>query len=213
MTPQELVDYVIVKTDLNVIAITDHDTIAGAIAAGEYLNFLGDPRKSEIIVGSEITAQDGHVIGLFLNDNVPSNMTALDTINAIHKQGGLAIAVHPYSFIFRSYGMHGVGNKTITLAFDGVETRNAIPTELFTNHLAFLINFMNRNYPTFAGSDAHYLIMVGRTYTAFYGNSADDLHKAIIEGQVSARGQDRWSDSSYANLCSTTAACCASKIE
>lgn len=189
MTPEELVDYVLTETDLNVIAITDHDTIAGAIAARNYLTRTSNCRNLDIIVGSEITTREGHVIGLFLNDDIPSEKSALDTIIAIHKQEGLAIAAHPYSFLLRSLGMHGVGNKIITLPFDAVETRNAAPTELITNYITSIINSVNQNCPTIAGSDAHHLITVGKTYTVFNGHSAGDLRESIKIREVFSHGR------------------------
>ena len=100
MTPEATVEYVAVETQLSVIAITDHDTIAGAVAARRYWHrHQRDFGHLDIIIGSEITSQDGDIVGLFLNDDVPAGMHAAETVQAIHAQGGLAIAVHPYSFL------------------------------------------------------------------------------------------------------------------
>ena len=102
MTPEAVVEYAAAETELRVIAITDHDTIAGAVAARRYWHcYQREFGHLDIIIGSEITSRDGDIVGLYLCDDVPPAMSAADTVQAIHAQGGLAIAVHPYSFYSR----------------------------------------------------------------------------------------------------------------
>ncbi|HTX43094.1 MAG TPA: PHP domain-containing protein [Methanocella sp.] len=78
------------KRGLDGIAITDHDTIRGGFAAQKLR-----PRGLDIICGAEIKTDRGDVIGLFLTEEIRSFDHA-EVIDAIHKQGGLAIVPHPF---------------------------------------------------------------------------------------------------------------------
>ena len=61
---EEILEYVEHKTDLDVIAITDHDTIDGALLAQELMK--RKKYRFEVIIGEEISTKRGHIIGLFL---------------------------------------------------------------------------------------------------------------------------------------------------
>jgi predicted metal-dependent phosphoesterase TrpH len=90
----DLLHFVVERTDLRVIAVTDHDTIEGARRAHQAVQACGAP--IEVIVGEEVSSRDGHILGLWLTERVPPGMTARDTVAAIQAQGGLAIAAHPF---------------------------------------------------------------------------------------------------------------------
>ena len=61
---EEILEYVQNKTDLDVIAITDHDTIEGAVLAKKIAS--EKKYRFEVIIGEEVSAQEGHIVGLFL---------------------------------------------------------------------------------------------------------------------------------------------------
>ena len=58
-SPTQLVDHVIRHTDLDVIAVTDHDTIEGALRAADR---AGSRRRLQVIVGEEVSSRDGHIL-------------------------------------------------------------------------------------------------------------------------------------------------------
>lgn len=189
MTPEAVVEYVATETDLRVIAITDHDTIEGAVAARRYQRrHQRESGHLEIIIGAEITSREGDIVGLFLTDDVPAGMSAAETVEAIHAQGGLAIAVHPFSFLVPMM-VKGVRGRIHSLPFDGVETRNGAPTEFPSNYLAQWINRRRGALPEVGGSDAHYLPTIGQTFTLFPGHTAADFRCALETGRVQAGGQ------------------------
>ncbi len=189
MTPEAVVEYVATQTDLRVIAISDHDTIEGAMVARRYQQrYPEDFGHVEIIIASEITSRDGDILGLYLNRDVPAGMSAAETVDAIHAQGGLAIAVHPFSFMFPML-YKGVKGRIHSLPFDGVETRNAAPTEFPSNYLTQWVNRRRGALPEVGGSDAHYLPTVGKTFTLFPGDTAADFRHALEAGEVQAGGQ------------------------
>jgi hypothetical protein len=79
---------------LGAIAITDHNEISGALAAREVAEEMGGIK---VIVAEEVkTAEQGEVIGLFLERKIPRGMTMAETIAEIRRQGGLVYVPHPF---------------------------------------------------------------------------------------------------------------------
>ncbi|HTY91920.1 MAG TPA: PHP domain-containing protein [Methanocella sp.] len=78
------------KRGLDGIAITDHDTIRGGLEAQKL-----KPEGLDVIVGAEIKTDRGDVIGLFLNEEITAR-EHMEVIDAIHRQGGVAIVPHPF---------------------------------------------------------------------------------------------------------------------
>jgi len=189
--PVELLNYVQEKTDLDVIALTDHDSIDNALKVKQAWQGMG--YRFDLIVGEEINSIEGHIVGLFLNKTIASNLPVEETIRQIHEQGGLAIAAHPFqSMSIRRPGvvlMDGIGLKTL-LKFgkqlDGIEVVNATPTLKDENLRASLINKTVLLKAEIGSSDAHIPQAIGRAYTAFKGRTAQDLRKAILLCQTQA---------------------------
>lgn len=192
MSPEALVEYTVFHTDLNVIAVTDHDTICGALVAQAYARRFQDTfRPFEVVVGTEVTSANGDILALFVSQDIPSNRSALETVDRIHDQGGLAIAAHPFShapLLLHMKGMKGVQRLIETVPFDGVEVRNGTPTELISNYLTAWNNRRGHRCSETGGSDTHYLPTVGSTFTRFRGTTADDLRLALKAGQTEAGG-------------------------
>src|SRR5689334_8400182 len=92
-SPGAVVDHVASLGDLDVIAITDHDTIEGALQAADLA--ADRPDAPHVIVGEEVSSRHGHILGLFLERRVEPGLSAAATVSAIHDQGGIAIAAHP----------------------------------------------------------------------------------------------------------------------
>jgi predicted metal-dependent phosphoesterase TrpH len=79
---------------IDVVAITDHNTIAGALELREQVRF-------PVIVGQEIDTADGELIGLFLSAPVPAGLPARETAERIRAQGGLVYLQHPFYRLVR----------------------------------------------------------------------------------------------------------------
>ncbi|MDT7561328.1 MAG: hypothetical protein QOI68_5810, partial [Pseudonocardiales bacterium] len=76
---------------LGAIAVTDHNEVSGALEARERANGI------KVIVGEEVkTADQGEVIGLFIEEKIPRGLTLQETIEAIRAQGGLVYVPHPF---------------------------------------------------------------------------------------------------------------------
>ena len=182
-SPVEVVDHVTLETDLDVIAITDHDTIEGALRAVEHSARTGGVK---VIVGEEVSSRQGHIIGLFLERRVRPDLSAAATIDEIHRQGGLAIAAHPFwrtermAERFRG-SVHGVGWLAAELDFDAIEVENSTPGLGLANVLARRLADGSGSACT-GSSDAHILDAIGKSATAFNGRSTRALRSAIETG-------------------------------
>jgi predicted metal-dependent phosphoesterase TrpH len=183
-SPRDLVDHAHV-TKLDVIAVTDHDTIEGALRACDHATGRS---KLHVIVGEEVSSRDGHIVGLFLERRIRPGMSAAATVHAIHDQGGIAVAVHPFwrtQRRARGGAVHGVGWLAAELPFDAIEVENATPGFYFFNQLARRLN-LGLGRSELGGSDAHILDAVGRAYTEFPGRTPKALRAAIEEGKTVA---------------------------
>ena len=187
----EILEYVQDKTDLDVIAITDHDTIEGAVYAKE-VHRRGDYRF-DLIVGEEVSSIEGHIIGLFLHHPIKPGLSAAETIDKIKEQGGLSIAVHPFYHTkllnTKMVVMNGIGVKCIFQNhhhLDAIEIVNATPTLADENLGAAIMNRAMLYRAETGSSDAHILEAIGRAYTAFEGKTSEDLLKTIKERQSQA---------------------------
>ncbi len=190
-SPSELVTHVIARTDLRVIAVTDHDTLEGALRAADRAAKTGG---IEVVIGEEVSSRDGHILGLFLERRVRPGMSAAATLHAIHDQGGLAIAPHPFWRTLRreSNGgvVHGVGWLAAELEFDAIEVENATPGFYVFNRMAQRLN-LGLGAAETGSSDAHILDAVGRAYTEFRGCTAADLRRSL-EARDTAAGRSRY---------------------
>jgi predicted metal-dependent phosphoesterase TrpH len=190
-SPGAIVDHVATLGGLDVIAITDHDTIEGALRAAEIA--ARRPDAPHVIVGEEVSSRHGHILGLFLERRIPPGMSAAATVSAIHDQGGLAVAAHPFwrtERQVRGRRTHGVGWWAAELDFDGIEVENATPGFYVFNQLAHRL-CEGAGLAELGNSDAHIVDAIGRAYTTFPGRSPQALRTAIEQGRTRAH-RDRY---------------------
>jgi predicted metal-dependent phosphoesterase TrpH/glycosyltransferase involved in cell wall biosynthesis len=149
------------RVGLGAIAVTDHNEISGALEARELANGI------KVIVAEEVkTADQGEVIGLFIEEKIPRGMTLQETIAEIRRQGGLVYVPHPFD------RMHAVPDYEHLL--DVVEEIDAI--EVFNPRVAFTA--FNDEAARFA---AKYRIVAG---------AGSDSHVAQGLGSVKIKMRD-----------------------
>lgn len=191
----DVLKYVEEKTDLNVIAITDHDTIDGAIEAQRIIK--EEKYRFEVIIGEEVSTIEGHVIGLFLKKAIPAGLSAKEAIKKIKDQNGLVIMPHPLRHIRFNTGeknIDGVGFMVLLREknnIDGIEIINATPTFHGDNLKAMFFNDTLLFKAGVGNSDAHIKKAIGMGYTVFEGKTAKDLRAAIENCQTKAFDK-RW---------------------
>ena len=186
-TVPELLDYVERRTDLDVIAVTEHDTLRAGEEARE-LHARGRYRFS-VICGEEVTTLDGHLLALGIEAPVPSFRRIEETLAVIHRQGGIAIAPHPLSFLTRSITRKGFERIAATrddaVRLDAIEEYNMSPAGRVTSAKARRLNHDQLHLAAVGCSDAHFLQSVGCAYTVFDGTTPDELLAAIAAKRTS----------------------------
>ncbi len=144
----------VAEAGIECIAITDHDTIAGA-------QRFQNETDAKVVVGEEVSTRDGHLIGLFLQQRIRPGMSARDTALAIREQDGLVLLPHPFVRAF-SCGL-GETAETIVDLIDAVEINNAQNflrrpdrrAERFADHYGFV---------RYVGADSHMAFSIAPCY-------------------------------------------------
>ena len=176
-------------TTLDVIAITDHDTIEGALRARE-LAERGNYRF-EVIVGEEISTREGHMLALFLHDRVAPGQSIERSIEQVHSQGGLAVVAHPFNRVFRHSVQRSVMNRLLRqpdLHPDGVETLNGSFAGIGSSRIAMTAVRTSYHWAETGGSDAHTPTAVGCARTLFPGRTAAELRETLLARDTSPIG-------------------------
>ena len=194
---KQLLDYVAKCKHLDVIAITDHDVLESSLWAYEQRSKYA----FDIIPGVEVTAQNGHVLGLWVTKPIPMHMSVVETVVAIHEQGGVAILAHPGELLMNGgQVLRYLRNPAVLLDWnlDAVEVFNAGAMTPGNNVLARRI-MRGLDIPLVGNSDAHTLSAIGRGLTRFKGRSAADFRSALAQYQTAAEGT-RWQITDYLKL-------------
>lgn len=193
---EEILDYVQNKTDIDYIAISDHDTIEGAILAKKLISSRN--YRFQVIIGEEISTKEGHLLGLFLNKKISPGLSFKETIFEIKKQGGVVVAPHPFyqsSFYKDGNLIGGIGLKNVYKErnnIDAVETNNGNLIMFFSeNRKAAQLNQNIVQLPSVGGSDAHVLSSIGKSYTIVFGQTLNDIKNSLTLGQTIA-ANDKW---------------------
>ncbi|HET7676974.1 MAG TPA: PHP domain-containing protein [Candidatus Limnocylindrales bacterium] len=164
------------------LAVTDHERIDGALRARD-----AAPDGLTVIIGEEVRSAEGDLIGLYLERSVPPGLSALETVAAIHEQGGLAGIPHPFDR-FRASGLARLGGdaaRRLAAALDYVEIHNARVPYPGANQRA--ADFAQRaGLPGVAVSDAHSLLEVGLAYVSLDAPVGDaaELRAALPGAQL-----------------------------
>jgi predicted metal-dependent phosphoesterase TrpH len=185
-----ILDHVEHATQLDLIAITDHERIDGALRARE-LHEAGD-FHFELVVGEEITTRRGHVLALFVTERIPALRPLDETLERIHDQGGIAIAAHPLAPLTPSLGARSLlqrhADPRPERRLDAIELVNPSAAGRSRAAARRSLNTGTLHLPEVGNSDAHVLEGVATAWTWFPGTSAAAYRAAIAAGTVEAAG-------------------------
>ncbi len=171
---------------LDVVAITDHDEISGAVRAREFARHHPE-LGVDVVVGEEISTLNGHLLGLYLTERVPPGLSVQDTIRLVHAQGGLAVAAHPFHPLRgTARGHRSIARLIPDLPLDAIEVVNnaGVFSRLYDAWAA--LRNVEWMLPVTAGSDAHDVWYLGSAATGFAGRDARALRRALEAGQTRA---------------------------
>jgi predicted metal-dependent phosphoesterase TrpH len=145
------------------LAITDHDTIEGALRARD-----AAPAGLTVIVGEEVKTADGDLIALFLERAVAPHRPAAETIAEVRAQGGLVGIPHPFDknrgSMLKDPRLEAIGREV-----DWVEAHNARVIGRSGNERAAAFA-AEMGLPGIAVSDAHSALEVGVAYNVVDGD-------------------------------------------
>lgn len=186
---EAILDHVERRTDLDVIAISDHERIDAAVAAQSMARDRG--LRAEVVVGEEVTTLGGHLLALYLDRPIRPYRSLRTTILAVHDAGGLAIPAHPlvpFPLCAQGWILRRLLADPDPAAHpDALETFN--PTSLGKPWHRRVVRFADRHGLAHVGnSDAHALEAIGTGWTTFPGRDAADLRRAIESGATEHGG-------------------------
>jgi predicted metal-dependent phosphoesterase TrpH len=180
-TVPAVLEYVAQQTDLDVIAITDHDEIDGALEAVE----LAPQYGIEVIPGIEISTAVGHLLALFVTEPIPPALSLRETVERVAAQGGICVAAHPggpWQWCLQEAELQrALVHPDVRKTLVGIEVFNASLPNLKHNLRASRMQERLHLAPVH-NSDSHLLWTIGMAATYFPGHSAQDLRIALRAG-------------------------------
>lgn len=171
------------KLGVEFAAITDHETIKGALEAKSICHSeCTQESKLNIIIGAEYKTDKGDIIGLFLKEDVISGSRNLqvagEVISQIKKQGGIVVLPHPHRG-------HKLDEELIN-SVDVIEVYNSRSSKIENQKSLELVKRYGK--PGIVGSDAHFLQEIPLTEMDFSDSdkseSLQSLKQAILNGDV-----------------------------
>ena len=168
-------------TDLDIIAIADHDTLEPAYQALE----LADNFRVAVIPAMEISTREGHLLALFLKTPVKSGMSFVETAETVRLYGGLPYAAHPTGLFAHSITASRLREivRDYPGLLAGIEAENGSMLSLRENETAQRLRW-ELGLPGIGNSDAHLLREIGCARTVFPGETIEDLRTALETGAV-----------------------------
>ena len=184
------------RASIDCVAITDHDTIRGALR-------MRNDGRLRVIVGQEVLTTHGELIGLFLEQEVRNWLSPMETIESIKRQGGLVVIPHPLLRMpFPRTTSVGTGEGIQFIPSLEVQKRNPLLSPEVVA-AADIIEVMNarspfkstwegvgrfahaRGLPCSAGSDAHTPGEIGAAYVEMEDFSdAQSFLRALAGGRL-----------------------------
>jgi len=167
------------KMDLDGVAVTDHDTIEGALK-------LVKTREIIVIPGIEIETLQGHLLALNVTTPIPSNLSSSETAQRVHEAGGIAVACHPTSFYKMGWNLQMLESSSL----DAIEIINSSAFPFFLSTYLNTKLAVRLNLPQTAGSDSHMPETIGMAYTLIEAESEiEEIVKAIKKGATIPQGK------------------------
>lgn len=187
---EAIVDWAESRTDLALIAITDHDEVEAGLRAREYA--LRHGYRVRVVPGVEITTRGGHLLALDVDRPFRMLRPLAESVAEVRAAGGICIAPHPYSWLTTSIGERGLRRllpPASVAQFDGIEVWNPSLAGKVAHERTKIANALRWGLAEVGGSDAHAVDFIGSAYTTFPGQTWDDFKRALAERTTRAYGR------------------------
>jgi predicted metal-dependent phosphoesterase TrpH len=161
------------------IAITDHNTIEGALEAQQL-------DAERVIVGEEIMTDRGELLGYYVSEMIPAGLSPKETIERLRDQGAVISVSHPFDSV-RKGSWAEDDLRQILPSVDAIETFNARSWTRGANDRAQALADEVGITGT-AGSDAHAYLEIGRALMRmpeFEGPA--EMKAALLSAEIAAR--------------------------
>jgi hypothetical protein len=169
------------KLGINCVVVADHGTIEGALRLKEIAPF-------RVIVAEEILTPLGEVMGMFLTEQIPSNISVDEAIKRIKAQKGLVCLPHPFDHM---RGINDRGFKQIMALLpeiDVIEVFNSRAMRLGRSNARALAFANEHRMLQSAGSDAHTPGEIGHAYVEMPEfDDIDSFRRSLAEGRIHGR--------------------------
>lgn len=179
-TIDEVVEAV-TEAGINVLCVTDHNSISGVAQLVKVLEREGICR---VISGEEVRTHAGEIIGLFLSQRIPFGENAMHTARVIREQGGLVYVPHPFDPMRRNISEAALNDLTQAGLVDAIEVFNA-KTSLQSLNARAQRFATDHDIAQGAGSDAHVPLAIGSAFVDMPDfDGPNDFLNALRRGHV-----------------------------
>ena len=169
------------KVGLTCIAVTDHNTIRGALEVQAMA-----PPELKVIIAEEIKTPFGEITGFFLKEGIPKGLSPVETCERIKAQGGLVSIPHPFDRVRNSVLKREMLDSIIQY-IDIVEVFNARTTLLRDSGKA-LAFARQHGFLAGAGSDAHTAMELGHVHVTMpQFETAEEFRTALGHAEIRGR--------------------------
>lgn len=183
VSPRRLVQCC-VRKGIDRVVVTDHNTIAGALAAQSL-----DPDR--VIVGEEIMTTRGEVLAAFVRSEIPPGLSPQETITRLRRQDAFISLSHPFD-VHRKGAWKLEHMLEVLPLVDAIETYNS--RCLLPRHNRMAGQFADQHsIAGTVGSDAHTCWELGRSTLLLPPfDTAASLRRVIREGRPLTRWSPPW---------------------
>ncbi|RBQ23012.1 hypothetical protein ALNOE001_12920 [Candidatus Methanobinarius endosymbioticus] len=188
-TPKEIIERAKL-IGLDIIALSDHNTVKGSKVAIELSKNLDDLL---VVPSIEISSSEGHILGFGIESAIPRDLSPEETVERVHDEGGIAIIPHPFSSYRRGlfFNNKKTMEKTIKKKIRGVEVLNARCIIGYSNHESNKLADKH-SLAKIGSSDSHFVEAVGNCYTEIEIDNEPSVHdviQAIKSRKAKVRGK------------------------
>lgn len=182
----EILRFVEEGSDLDLVAVTDHDSTEAA-RAGRALHPRGEYRF-DFLPGVEVTTRSGHLLCYFLGEivDVPSLRSLAWTSRYIHHHNGICVLAHPVYPPWLQRSLQRDDSRALRMV-EAVEVINGGLSATAQVRLDRLGATLAGRCSLTGNSDSHHKESIGSVFTEFPGRSLDDFVQAVREGRTAPR--------------------------
>lgn len=162
---------------IDCVAIADHGTAEGGLRMQKLAPF-------KVVVAEEILTPHGEIMGMFLQETVPSHISVDEALSRIKSQGGLVCIPHPFGTMRAS----ALRLEVIEEIIDQIDVMEVFNARSFVPWDSLRAQSFARKHgiPGSAGSDSHTLMEIGNAHIEIPEfDGKESFLKSLALGKIS----------------------------